>query len=136
MESGAYASHEYLRLHGCLDMADLRKHDFAGYDMRVARINGFKNQGIKVDCHFFRIRSDKEADCWKMVVIGFGIGFALVALNDADPQVERLVPNDVNGRVPIWLTAHAELRTSRRIRHVYDFLSTQILAKLYEEIRS
>lgn len=96
-------------------------------------VNGLiRREGIKIDRHFFRFRSDDENDCWQMVVNGFGIGFTFVALGGAEPQVERLIPTVATGRVPIWLTAHAELRTSRRIRHVYDFLSAQISAKLYE----
>jgi DNA-binding transcriptional LysR family regulator len=29
-------------------------------------------------------------------------------------------------RLPIWLTVHREIRTSRRIRAVYDFLAQAI----------
>jgi DNA-binding transcriptional LysR family regulator len=137
LESGAYASHEYLRLHGYPDeLADFAKHDFVGYDTRMATINDFKREGIKIDRHFFRFRSDDESDCWQMVVNGFGIGFTLVALGNAEPKVERLLPTVATERVPIWLTAHAELRTSRRIRHVYDHLSAQISAKLNEAMPS
>jgi hypothetical protein len=28
--------------------------------------------------------------------------------------------------LPIWLTSHAELRTSRRVRRVYDFLCDEL----------
>jgi hypothetical protein len=31
-------------------------------------------------------------------------------------------------RLPIWLTAHSELKTSRRVRRVYDFLAEKLRA--------
>jgi hypothetical protein len=44
--------------------------------------------------------------------------------------VKRLVPDRPIHVLPIWLTAHAELRTSRRVRRVYDFLA-EALAEIF-----
>ena len=53
-----------------------------------------------------------------------GIGFVgdYVARTDAG-VVPLLLPALKIPPLPIWLTVHREIRTSRRIRAVYDFLS-------------
>lgn len=131
VSTGAYASTEYIKNRGCpKSIADLKGHDFIGYDLQRQAIKGFHKAGIKVDRHFFRFRSDDEHVCWQMVLNGFGIGFALTALGDSEPRVERLLESVAIERLPIWLTAHHELRTSRRIRYVYDFLSESVQTTL------
>lgn len=123
----AYASKEYLKTRGCpRSISDLQDHDFIGYDLQPQIIKAFNEAGIKVDRHFFRFRSDDEDVCWQMVLNGFGVGFALTAVGDNEPRVERLLESVATKRTAIWLTAHHELRTSSRIRYVYDYLSEKI----------
>ena len=43
-----------------------------------------------------------------------------------DSQVVAVLPTLKIPALPIWLTVHREIRTSRRIRAVYDFLSHAI----------
>lgn len=41
-------------------------------------------------------------------------------IGDADPRVERAFPDMAPVPVPMWLTTHRAVRTSRRVRAVYD----------------
>ena len=43
-------------------------------------------------------------------------------LGDAEPRVRRALP-DLAFPVPTWLTSHREVRTSRRVRVVFDMLA-------------
>ena len=43
-----------------------------------------------------------------------------------DPQVVPLLPMLKIPPLPIWLTVHREIRASRRIRAVYDFLAQAV----------
>jgi DNA-binding transcriptional LysR family regulator len=58
-----------------------------------------------------------------MVVAGCGIGLGHIRTGEANPKVQRVLPEMPNLTLPIWLTSHAELRTSARVRIVFDFLA-------------
>ena len=58
-----------------------------------------------------------------MVKLGLGITVMTKDLAAITPGVEALMPEQVAIPVPIWLTTHRELHTSRRIRLVFDVLA-------------
>lgn len=62
---------------------------------------------------------------WKLVKQGLGIGVAQQSVGDAEPNVIRILRH--LDRVPgeVWLVALGELRTSLRIRSVFDFLARE-----------
>ncbi|MCH2095001.1 MAG: LysR family transcriptional regulator [Rhodobacteraceae bacterium] len=63
---------------------------------------------------------------WQMTRLGMGIGIAPVHLGDSDPAVRRVLPDEMTRPFPVWLVAHRELRSSRRVRLVYDFLAKRV----------
>lgn len=60
---------------------------------------------------------------WRMVVAGYGIGFNQIGIGEAEPLVQRLHLDTKLPRLPIWLTAHSVLKTSHRVRRVFDYLA-------------
>jgi DNA-binding transcriptional LysR family regulator len=64
-----------------------------------------------------------------MVKQGLGIGAIPTLIGDAEPSVRRAIPWLAPFIFPVWLVAHRELRTSRRVRLVYNFLAEE-LAKI------
>lgn len=131
VDVGAYASHLYLQRHGePATIGELLERDLVGYDRQQMAINGFRRAGYTVDRSAFRFRCDDEDVQWQMVVNGFGIGFTPRHLGDRDPRVKRIFRDVELRRLPVWLTAHAELKTSRRVRRVYDFLADHLQRQL------
>ncbi len=63
---------------------------------------------------------------WQLTKLGVGLGIAPVHLGDADPDVQRVLPDEATFPFPVWLVAHRELRSSRRVRLVYDFLAKRL----------
>jgi DNA-binding transcriptional LysR family regulator len=61
-----------------------------------------------------------------MVLAGFGIGFIQTDVGDREHSVVKLFPEISIAELPIWLTSHAQLRTSRRVRRVFDFISDEL----------
>ena len=57
---------------------------------------------------------------------GLGVGFLADYLARMDSQLVALLPMIKIPPLPIWLTVHREIRTSPRIRAVYDFLATAV----------
>jgi DNA-binding transcriptional LysR family regulator len=127
IETATFASKDYLARRGCPSkVEELLDHDVVGYDRDDSLIRGFQAAGVEVDRHFFPSRSDDQVVAWRMVVEGLGIGFMQAQIGDAEPRVRRILPELELAKVPMWLTAHSELKTNRRIRRVYDFLGESL----------
>ena len=99
-----------------------------GHDTDGQTIEGFRARGAEVGRDFFPLRCDDHVVCWQLVVAGGGIGFAHRSLGERTPGVEPLFGGEPLARLPLWLTAHAELRTSARVRRVYDHLAEALSA--------
>ena len=61
---------------------------------------------------------------------GLGMGFLVDYVARADADLVPLLPMLKIPPLPVWLAVHREMRTSRRIRAVYDFLSGAVPAAL------
>ena len=60
---------------------------------------------------------------------GLGIGFVASYLLQEDPEVVQVIPGLPIPPLPAWLVVHREIRSSRRIRAVYDFLARELPLK-------
>ncbi|WP_299769281.1 LysR family transcriptional regulator [uncultured Tateyamaria sp.] len=121
---GAYAAPSYIKKHGAPEtLDDLMHHSIIGYDRSPLIIDGFAQRGFTVTRDFFAFRSDDQVLCWHMVVAGYGIGFGQRRVGDADPRVVRVSKDMDVGSMPLWLTAHPDLRRIPRVRRVYDWLA-------------
>lgn len=127
LQLGVYAAHAYLARSGSpTEIGDLLAHDVVGYDRADEIVHGFAAAGVVVDRHFFSVRCDDQVAYWHLVVAGAGIGFSQVRVGDAEPLVRRLLPEFAIPPLPVWLTAHAGLRTNPRVRRVFDFLAERL----------
>ena len=123
---GAYAHEDYLRRRGVpLTPADLLQHDLIGFDQGDLIIRRFQEIGLSIARDGFVIRSDDHLVLWEALRAGLGIGFAGVWLGDKEAGVQRVLPG-LALAMPIWLTVHREIRSSARIRAVYNFLAQAI----------
>jgi DNA-binding transcriptional LysR family regulator len=126
---GLYAARAYTSRHGAPETAaDLRAHRFVGYDRSDLILRGFARAGVDVPRNFFRLRTDDQVANWQAVRAGAGIGAMQRAIGDADPAVLRVLPDTELQPMPCWLAAHEELRGSRRVRVVFDFLAERLRA--------
>ncbi|MGH7436501.1 MAG: hypothetical protein ACRENE_12580, partial [Polyangiaceae bacterium] len=60
---------------------------------------------------------------WELAKQGVGICIVMDEVGDAEPRVRRVLPKLAPIPVPIWVTTHREILTSRRIRVVFDLLA-------------
>jgi len=99
---GAYAHRDYLRRRGVpRTPAELTSHDLIGGD---------RNEDI--------LRA------------GIGVGFISDHNARTDPAVVALLPSLKIPPLPLWLVVHREIRTSPRIRAVYDYLASAVAKAL------
>jgi DNA-binding transcriptional LysR family regulator len=120
----ACAHQEYLRRRGVpRHLADLLVHELIGGDRNDEIRKGFASLGYSVEREQFAFRTDDLIAIWQAVRAGLGIGFVSEHLIRTDPAVIPLLPKLKIEPLPIWLAVHKQIRTSKRIRAVYDFLA-------------
>ncbi|MCG6857858.1 MAG: LysR family transcriptional regulator [Salaquimonas sp.] len=126
--AATYAHRDYLERAGKIPTGpdDLAGHVVIGYDRSDLVIRGFRQGGMEVDRHFFRFRCDGQVACWKALLAGVGIGFAPRYLARGHNELVELAADFEISPLPMWLVTHRELRTSARIRAVYDFLADRL----------
>jgi len=124
---GTYAHRDYLRRRGSPKQPqDLLNHELVGSDRDEAILKGMAGFGLPVTREAFAFRCDDLIAYWEAVRAGLGIGFIADYLAATDRDVVAVLPMIKVPPLPIWLTVHREIRTSRRIRAVYDFLSQAV----------
>ena len=122
---GAYAHRSYLARRGApTTPADLLQLDLIGSDTDNAILQGFQSRGFPVTRDAFVLRSDDFIVQWQAVRAGLGVGFCADYMARTDPDVLRVLPEVLRiPPLPMWLAVHREIRTSQRIRAVFDYLA-------------
>ena len=119
-----YAASEYLgrvgRPHTPRDVANF---DFVGNADPERLMAPLHNMGVPVQAESFVMSSASGVVAWELVKAGFGVSMQPEALGEAEPGVEKVLPDFPSLEFPIWLVTHRELQTSRRIRIVFDLLA-------------
>ena len=105
---------------------DLRNADFINIDSTGALLNGLNMMGLNLSQKNFPVMTESYTVMWELVKNGVGIGILDGNIGDAEPLVQRVLPDLEPLMFPIWLVAHRELNTSRRIRMVFDLLATEL----------
>ncbi|MGV3679025.1 MAG: LysR family transcriptional regulator [Acidovorax sp.] len=124
---GTYAHRDYLRRRGTpRQPPDLMQHDVVGNDRQGDIARGFAAMGLPVERQQFALRTDDLIAYWQVVRSGLGIGFVADYMARTEPDLVALLPMLKLPELPIWLTVHREIRTSQRIRAVYDFLAKAV----------
>jgi DNA-binding transcriptional LysR family regulator len=75
----------------------------------------------------FRFRTDSELARLAAVEAGMGIGPVVVDVARMRPNLHRVLSEELNIPLEIWLCGHDDLRRSARIRRVYDFLCERLI---------
>ncbi len=122
-----YASESYLeRIGNPQDSDELLRAEFIGFDQQQQFIDGLNQLGLKVTSHNFPIICNNHIVQWQMVKQAMGIGVMITQVGDAEPGVRLAAPWLPAFEIEVWLVAHRELNTSRRVRLVYDFLAKEL----------
>jgi DNA-binding transcriptional LysR family regulator len=123
-EAGYYAATTYLDAHGRpRTPSDYAQHSFVGPIDTLQMIAVMATHGITASPAQFRVRTDSGLVMMEMMRAGLGITVMPDQIWDNVQGIERLSVPAQPIRFPVWLTTHRELRTSRRIRCVFDALA-------------
>ncbi len=126
---GFHAHPDYLARHGTpQSLADLRHHAVIGFD-REASIRRVSDIGLTFTRDDFAFRCDSDIAQYAMLKAGFGIGICQYPLGRRDGLVPFL-PDALDFRLDVWLVMHEDLKTSLRMRLMFDHLADGFAAYL------
>ena len=118
-----YATPEYISAHGPFrEKADFNKASFIGLVDNAKFLEGLNKLGLDLTPENFIYATENHIVHWSLVKCGAGIGVMPKYVGDKDPDVQRVLPNFISINIETWVVSHKELKTSRRIRFVFDFL--------------
>ncbi|MAQ86265.1 MAG: LysR family transcriptional regulator [Maritimibacter sp.] len=122
-----YATPEYLKRIGNPTRPEhLSKAEFVGFDTGPALLRALNALGLDLSPANIAVTCASQLVQWHLVRAGTGIGLFPETLGATDPGICR-VPVDLPPLdVPLWLTAHRELNTSRRVRLVFDLIANAL----------
>ncbi len=119
-----YASEAWVQAHGhprsAQDVADLA---FVGSDRSGQYLQYLRQYGLNLTEDNFSCYADHTVAHWALVCQGLGIGAMMDDIAKDTPGIVRVLEDVAPVRFPIWLVSHRELRTSRRIRTVFEALA-------------
>jgi DNA-binding transcriptional LysR family regulator len=122
-----YATPGYLESIGNPQLPyDLRHADFISIDSSGMFLKGLNAMGLGLTEANFPILTENYLVMWEYVKRGIAIGIQDGNIGDAEPSVRRVLPNLEPLLFPLWLVAHRELNTSRRVRVVFDILAEEL----------
>ena len=119
-----YASEDWVRIHGHPRNADDAAHlAFVGADRSGQYLAYLRQHGLPLSEANFSCYAEHSVASWSLVRQGMGIGAMMDEIARDTPGVVRVLDTVPRVHFPIWLVSHRELRTSRRIRVVFEALA-------------
>lgn len=119
-----YATPGYIEQIGGLSAPeDLRRATFFAFDRSTLMIDFMRQMGAPLEADQFRIVCANHLAQWELCKRGLGIAFIMEDIGEPEPSVTKIDLGLPPIPVEMWLTSHREVRTSRRVRAVFDLLA-------------
>jgi DNA-binding transcriptional LysR family regulator len=119
-----YAHRSYVKRRGIpKTLDDLATHDIIGYDANMQALEGFAKMGLPTARDLFVHRSDNDLAQIALLRAGAGIGGMQKQLAAREHALHPVLHHAIRIPLDMWLVMHEDLRSSRRVRVIYDFLA-------------
>ena len=125
-----YAAPGYVERIGPLNSTeDLAKAVILGFEQPKNMVDMFQ-KFLGLDCREeqFPIVTSNHLVQWELCKQGSGVCMMMDEVGAKEPAVVRVFPALPSIPVPLWVVCHRELRTSRRLRLVFDWLAKGLAA--------
>ena len=107
-------------------LGDLKNHDFISFGDEAEMIGHLNPLGFDLTSKNFRVGSKSGTTAWHMACQGSGLCVMSETVANASKDAIRVFPDMDPMVIPTWLVTHRELRTSQKIRTVYDALAEHL----------
>jgi DNA-binding transcriptional LysR family regulator len=124
---GLFAHRSYLQKHGEPTTMDAPGHAAVGFDRDAAPIRALREMNLPFTREFFAFRSDSDLAQLAALRAGFGIGGCMFGLARRDPNLVQVLA-DVSFTMEMWVVMHEDLKSSRRMRAMFDHLVEHLTA--------
>ncbi|HBZ43696.1 MAG TPA: LysR family transcriptional regulator [Maritimibacter sp.] len=122
-----YATPEYRATLGDpTQPGDLGEARFIGMDDTGTMLGIMQKMGFPITTENFTVTTGNFLVMWALVKRGMGIGVLDDRIGDHDAEVVRVMPDFPPLEFPVYLVAHRDIYQNRRLRFVFDFLSTAL----------
>jgi DNA-binding transcriptional LysR family regulator len=98
--------------------------DFIGMPDQERLMQPLQDLGIPVRAENFAMKSDSGMVSWELTKQGFGVSMQPNFLAAGEAGIERVIEDLPSPQYPVWLATHRELKTSAKIRLIFDTLAT------------
>jgi len=102
-----------------------------GFDETDVLQRSLQAMGLPFTEDQFPVRSENHVVQWELAKQGIGMCIMMEEVGDREPKLRRALPSSEAAiSFPTWLICHRELKTSKRIRVVFDLLADLLSAAL------
>ncbi|MGP9818728.1 LysR family transcriptional regulator [Salinarimonas sp. NSM] len=104
-------------------LAEVPPGEILGFEPLARFVEHLAAQGHACAEEDVRVVSENAVVIWELVRRGLGVGIVLEGIAERLGGLVRLFPDTPGTPVPLWLVTHGEMRTSRRVRVVFEALA-------------
>ena len=123
---GLHAHPRYLKVYGTpRNLEELRQHPLIGFDSEASIRRLPPGLGVELRRDLFAFRCDSDIAQYAALKAGFGIGVCQAALGKRDGLLP-LLPGILSLEMGVWVVMHKDLKTSRRMRLMFEHLAAQL----------
>ena len=135
IELGLFAHSSLLSSYGLIvELADILRIPFIGYDEDPGIINALANYGVEVSRNDFVIRTDSLIAQVQGIRNGLGFGITHKKLASKFNDV-GIASNTISlPDLPLWLVCHSDIQYSTKIRTVMQFLGNWFKNSPYDQV--
>jgi DNA-binding transcriptional LysR family regulator len=124
---GLFARRCYLQAHGFPhDLDGVRQHSLIGFDRAPYSARLLDQLGIALSPDMFALRTDNDLAQLAAIRAGFGIGVCQLGIARREPDFVQLMPEGFGFELEVWVAMHEDLRTTRRMRLMFDHLAVEL----------
>jgi DNA-binding transcriptional LysR family regulator len=126
-KGGLFATPGFLREFGPFhSLRDLTDVPFIGFGTAPEFENALRERGVPIGERSVVARSQNHIVHWELTRRGLGLGVNSWGVGAMFEDVVPVLHNELAFEFPVWLVAPQELRTSRRVRIVFDGLADYV----------
>lgn len=134
-EAHFYVSPAFIERYGVPETAEaLSASRFIGMVDTERMVGYLTAYGLTVSADNFRAVTMNGTAMVEFVREGLGVGILTAEAARRHPELQRIMPELPPFEIPVWLVTHRELRTSRRIRLVFDILAEELKTRWHQPV--
>jgi DNA-binding transcriptional LysR family regulator len=124
---GLFAHRRYLQRHGAPASLTDPGQAAVGFDRDPSVARAASALGYPLTREFFAFRSDSDLAQLAALRAGFGVGGCMFGIARRDPDLIQVLP-DLGFELEMWVVMHEDLKSSRRMRLMFDHLVEALTA--------